>query len=52
MTSGLILFALLMILLIGVLPVWPYARHWSYRPFGAVSLLLVLVIVLMLVERI
>jgi Protein of unknown function (DUF3309) len=50
MTLGLgtILLVVLIILLIGALPSWPYSSGWGYGPTGGVGLLLVIVIILLL----
>lgn len=44
-TLGLIL---LIIILLAVLPAWPYSSGWGYYPSGIVGLLLIIVIILML----
>lgn len=41
-----LLFILLIILIIGALPAWPYSTGWGYYPSGGAGLLLVIVIVL------
>jgi len=41
-----LLFILLIILLIGALPTWPYSAGWGYYPSGGAGLLLVVLIVL------
>jgi hypothetical protein len=46
---GIILLIILIILLIGALPSWPYSGGWGYYPSGGVGLLLVILIVLLLV---
>lgn len=43
-----ILVILLVLLLIGALPVWPYSRSWGYWPGGLVGLLLVILLILFL----
>jgi hypothetical protein len=43
-----ILIILLILLLIGALPVWPYSRRWGYWPGGLVGLLLVILLILFL----
>lgn len=43
-----ILFILLILVLIGGLPVWPYSRDWGYYPSGILGFLLVVVIILLL----
>lgn len=45
---GLILLIILILLLIGGLPIYPYSRKWGYGPGGVIGVLLVILIVLML----
>ncbi|AUT51275.1 MULTISPECIES: DUF3309 family protein [Paraburkholderia] len=52
MTLGTILLIVLILLLIGALPSWPYSREWGYRPTGLVGIVLVVVIVLLLMGQI
>jgi hypothetical protein len=47
---GLILLIILIILLLGGLPAWPYSRNWGYGPSGMLGLLLVILLVLMLLN--
>ncbi|HEX4040705.1 MAG TPA: DUF3309 family protein [Xanthobacteraceae bacterium] len=47
-----ILIIVLLLLLIGALPTWPYSSGWGYYPGGGLGLILVVVIVLALVGRI
>jgi hypothetical protein len=47
-----ILLILLIALLIGALPSWPYSRGWGYYPSGIFSILLIVVVVLLLSGRI
>jgi hypothetical protein len=44
-----LLFIIVIILLIGALPTWPYSAGWGYYPSGGVGLLLIIIIVLLLV---
>jgi len=46
-----ILIIILLILLIGALPSWPYSSAWGYYPSGGLGLVLLIVIVLMLLGR-
>ena len=39
---------LVVLLLIGVLPVFPYSANWGYAPSGAFGLVLVILVVLLL----
>lgn len=47
----LILVVLLVLLLIGGLPAWPYSAGWGYYPSGGIGLLLVILLIVMLVRR-
>jgi hypothetical protein len=47
-----ILLIILILLLVGALPSWPYSSGWGYFPSGGLGLVLVVVVVLMLVGRI
>jgi hypothetical protein len=49
---GTILLILLILILLGALPTWPYSGGWGYYPSGGVGLLLIVVIVLLLAGRI
>jgi hypothetical protein len=46
-----ILLVLLILMLLGALPTWPYSRSWGYYPSGGLGLVLVIVIVLVLAGR-
>jgi hypothetical protein len=43
-----LLFIILIIILLGALPTWPYSAGWGYYPSGGAGLLLVILIVLIL----
>jgi Protein of unknown function (DUF3309) len=45
---GTILLILLILLLIGALPAWPYSSGWGYWPSGGLGLILLIVIILAL----
>jgi hypothetical protein len=45
---GTILLVLLIILLIGALPTYPYSRGWGYGPSGVLGVILVIVLVMIL----
>jgi hypothetical protein len=51
MTLGTILLILLILILIGVIPSWPYSSGWGYGPSGLVGIILVIVIILLLLGR-
>ena len=49
MTLGTILLIILILLLIGAVPTWPYSRGWGYAPSSVLGLLLIIVIIWLLV---
>jgi flagellin-like protein len=48
---GTILLVILILLLIGALPTWPYSSGWGYYPSGGVGLIVLILIVLVLAGR-
>ena len=49
---GTVLIVILILVLIGALPSWPYSRGWGYYPSGGLGLVLVIVVILLLLGRI
>jgi hypothetical protein len=47
-----ILILILIILLIGALPTWPYSSGWGYYPTGGLGIILLIVLILWLMGRI
>jgi hypothetical protein len=47
-----ILLVVLILLLLGALPLWPYSAGWGYYPGGAIGLILLVLIVLLVLGRI
>jgi hypothetical protein len=52
MSLGLILIIILIVLLLGSAPAWPYSRGWGYRPSGLIGTILLIVLILVLLGRI
>jgi len=48
---GTILLILLVLLVLGAIPAWPYSRSWGYYPSGGLGLLLVIVVLFVLLGR-
>jgi hypothetical protein len=46
-----ILVVLLVLMLIGATPAWPYSRNWGYFPSGGLGLVLLVVVILLLTGR-
>jgi hypothetical protein len=49
---GTVLLIILILILIGALPAWPYSGGWGYYPSGGVGLVLIIVVILLLMGRI
>lgn len=47
----LILLIILILLLLGTIPTWPYSAGWGYRPSGLIGLVLIILIIYLLVQR-
>lgn len=47
-----ILIVILILLLLGALPTWPYSAGWGYYPSGGLGLIVLIVVILLLVGRI
>jgi Protein of unknown function (DUF3309) len=48
----LLLIILLVLLLVGALPAWPYSRTWGYRPVSLVGFILIVLVILVLTGQI
>ena len=48
---GLLLLIVLVVLLLGALPAWPYSRGWGYYPAGGLGTVLVIIVILVLLGR-
>ena len=46
-----LLFVILILLLVGALPAWPYSAGWGYFPSGGLGLLLVILLIVALSRR-
>jgi len=47
---GTILLVILILLLLGAMPAWPYSRSWGYYPSGGIGLILLIVIIVLLLR--
>jgi hypothetical protein len=52
MNIGTILLIILVIMLIGALPAWPYSGGWGYYPSGGLGLVVLILLILVLLGRI
>lgn len=51
MSLGTILLIILIVILIGALPTWPYSSGWGYYPSGGLGTILIIVLILVLIGR-
>jgi hypothetical protein len=51
MNLNTVLLVVLVILLLGALPTWPYSADWGYYPSGGLGLLLIILLVLFFARR-
>lgn len=51
MTLGTILLIVLILLVLGAVPAWPYSRGWGYFPSGILGVILAVVIILLILGR-
>jgi hypothetical protein len=52
MSLGTILLIIVVLLLIGALPTWPYSSGWGYYPTGGLGLVVIILLILLLLGRI
>jgi hypothetical protein len=49
---GTVLLVILVLLLVGALPTWPYSSGWGYYPSGGLGLVVLILLILVLLGRI
>jgi hypothetical protein len=49
---GTLLLVLLILMLVGSVPAWPYSRSWGYYPSGGLGLVVLVLVILLLTGRI
>lgn len=47
-----VLLIVLILLLLGALPAWPYSHGWGYYPAGGLGLVVIILLVLILADRV
>ncbi|HHZ07953.1 MAG TPA: DUF3309 domain-containing protein [Rhizobiales bacterium] len=52
MTLGTVLIIILVLILLGAVPAWPYSRGWGYGPSGIVGIILVILLILVVMGRV
>ena len=51
MSIGTILLVIFILMLVGVIPIWPHSRDWGYMPSGVIGLLVILLFLLVIMGR-
>ncbi|HUH00429.1 MAG TPA: DUF3309 family protein [Kofleriaceae bacterium] len=44
-----LLIIILILILLGALPTWPYSRSWGYAPSGIIGLIVIIVLIMLLI---
>jgi hypothetical protein len=52
MSLGTVLLIVVVVLLLGAIPTWPYSQGWGYYPSGGIGIVLVVLLVLVLTGRV
>jgi hypothetical protein len=52
MSLGTILLIILILILIGALPTWPYSSGWGYYPSSGLGIVVIILLILVLVGRV
>jgi hypothetical protein len=47
-----VILVIIILLLVGALPTWPYSAHWGYYPSGGLGLVLLVVLILAVMGRV
>ena len=51
MSLGTIVLVILILVVMGVIPIWPHSRSWGYAPTGGLGVVVVIVVILLLLGR-
>ena len=51
-TKSIVVLIILVLVLVGALPTWPYSSGWGYYPSGGLGLVVLIVLVLLIAGRI
>lgn len=52
MSASTIVLIILILLLLGALPTWPYSSGWGYYPSGGIGLIILIVVILLLLGKV
>ena len=48
MSIGTIVLVILILMLVGIIPIWPHSRGWGYGPSGGLGTILIILLILVL----
>lgn len=51
MSIGSVILIVVVLMLFGVIPIWPHSREWGYMPSGGLGILVVILLILVLMGR-
>ncbi|WP_075353224.1 DUF3309 family protein [Desulfovibrio sp. DV] len=51
MSLGTILLVILVLILLGVIPIWPHSHSWGYAPGGIIGIVVVVLVILLLLGK-
>ena len=51
MSLGRILIIILILILLGIIPIWPHSMAWGYGPSGGLGLIVIILVILVLTGR-
>lgn len=51
MTTGMLVLLVVLLLLVGAIPSWPYSAKWGYGPSGGLGVVLIVVVVLVVMGK-
>ena len=50
MSIGTIILIVLVLMLVGIIPIWPHSRSWGYRPSGGIGLVVAVLVILLVLK--
>jgi len=51
MSTGTVIVIVLVLMLLGTLPTWPYSKDWGYYPSGGLGLVVLILLILVLMGK-
>lgn len=50
MSIGTIILIVLVLMLVGIIPIWPHSRGWGYGPSGGIGLVVAILVILLVLK--